>query len=162
MRAGAIILLALCVCAVPAAVLADDYTAAVGGNWDVSTNWDPSTGFPGSGDTALIDAARMLANIDIDTGITLITVDPGGNLGVADTALDQLGLSVTLAGGMFGPSTSADRNYHGSLVLTAATTSTIYTGSSGEADFYVFGTGKGVLLSLVKLACRSISRRAER
>ena len=87
----------LFVCASTAIVVAyDDVTP---GDWDAAGTWDAGAGFPGSGDTAIIDTGVVTANVKIDPGVTLIDLRTGGTLYINSNLQTAAAATVTLNGG---------------------------------------------------------------
>jgi len=135
------------------AAWAGSYDDAIDGNWnaDLQDTWAAGIGvFPGAGDTAVIDTNVVTLNVDVNLGVTSIDVQTNGRIGCATGTFQQAGLNVTLSGGRFGPAGAYDwgeKRYDGNLILSAATTSALYSTGNGEQDFNINGTlsGSGTL-----------------
>jgi len=67
------------VLAVPLTCAATEYNDAANGNWSNTNTWSPNSGYPGAGDTAIIDSHEVTADIVIDEEIALVTVVTNGS-----------------------------------------------------------------------------------
>ena len=117
----------ICVLSLVGVAWAGSYDDAIDGNWnaDLQDTWAAGIGiFPGAGDTAIIDSNIVTANVDIDTRITLIDVQAGGNLRTVPTTNEQAGLTIQFSGGTlsnpyeWGNTLAADLSLAGDMLLT--------------------------------------------
>ncbi len=79
-------LLPICVCALLAAVpaAADTFNDILDAGWEVEGTWDVS-GYPGAGDTAILDSNEVTAGVVIDPGVA-VDIQTGGTLHYTDGA----------------------------------------------------------------------------
>jgi fibronectin-binding autotransporter adhesin len=94
----ALSLLALLAALAPRAQ-ATDYNDAASGNWNATSTWNPSTGYPGSSDTAVIDSHTVTANLSLTNGTAPASITVSSSGTVAHASGVVVASPVTMSGG---------------------------------------------------------------
>ena len=134
----------LALAAVPAAAQTTYTWNGGAGNWTNSANWTPNTGFPGSLDTAIINAGTC--TLDVSTTITALTISGSGSLtatlarnltiqgGISLTGTGSISANITLlptcAAGSSTLTCTLPAGIQGSVTLPAAAANTLTLGSA--------------------------------
>lgn len=125
---------------------AAEYNDVASGNWNSTNTWSPNTGYPASGDTAVIDSHTVTANVSLtnSTAPTSITVSAGGTVAHADAVV--VASPVTMSGGTWAQSGSggaAARRLTGPVTVTSDSLLTARRGLQGIwLDGPVSGAGR--------------------